>query len=83
MDWQCLTWQQKETYQYVDGTPFVFSDFYNRLLITGHASNINDARGKCISLNVTNSGWQYSDCNTPLPFVCKVKPNGKFLYHLS
>lgn len=67
----------KGTYQYVDGTPFVFSDFtidaYN-----WHASNINDARGKCISLNVTNSGWQYSDCNTPLPFVCKVKPNGKF-----
>jgi len=65
----------KGTYQYVDGTPFVFSDFtidaYN-----WHASNVDEARGKCISLNVSSSGWQYTDCNTPLPFICKMKPNG-------
>ena len=66
----------KGTYQYVDGTPFVFSDFtydaYN-----WHTANVDEARGKCVSMNVTNSGWQYSDCNTPLPFICKLKPHGK------
>lgn len=65
----------KGTYQYVDGTPYVFSDFTIDSY-TEHAQNVDSARGKCIAMNTTHSGWQYSDCNTPLPFICKLKPNG-------
>jgi len=63
----------KGGFQFVDGTPYVYSDWsYDSY--TWLYAHPTDARSKCIT--ASKDGWSYSDCGKKLPFVCKMRPNG-------
>jgi len=63
----------KGGFQFVDGTPYVYSDWsYDSY--TWLYAHPTDARSKCIT--ASKDGWSYKDCATKLPFTCKMRPNG-------
>ena len=68
----------KGSYNWVDGTPYVYSDFTPDAF-SWYSANIEKTRGKCVSMNISAGGWTYEDCSKLQPFTCKLKPNGKRL----
>lgn len=69
----------KGGFQFVDGTPYVYSDWSYESYQWLYA-HPNDARSKCIA--GTKDGWNYKECSDKLPAVCKMRPNGVASYAL-
>ena len=69
----------KGGFQFVDGTPYVYSDwsFESYEWLYAHP---NDARSKCITSS--KDGWNYKECSDKLPSICRSRPNGVMSFAL-